>query len=336
MYLKLWIPLIKTREQCLNNMQNKAKILFIISLFVLLATPLYCEVVDKIAIVVNNEIITQGEVDRIMAPLYEQLKNAYKGEELMKKLEEARQHVVQQLIEDKLVLSEAKKVGVEVDEKEVDQKLEEAEKRFGGKANFEKVLMEQRMSLKELRMRYKEQSMSKKMIDQKIGSRVVVSPVEVNEYYNQHLNEFVRPAEVKLRNILIKPMEGMDAKRALALAKEISDRLKKGEDFGELAKTYSHGPNASEGGIMGYVKKGDLLPEIENAIMALKEGETSDIIQTAVGYHIFKVEEKREERTLPLSEIRHEVEEAIFRVKTREKIKGWIEGLKKNAYIAFK
>jgi len=188
--------------------------------------------------------------------------------------------------------------------------------------------------LKDLRTRYKEQLMTKRLIDQKIGSKIVVTPVELSNYYNSHIDKFMMPEEIKLRNILIKPKE--DPKKALELANNILARLKEGSDFAGLAKVYSEGPNASEGGLMGYVKKGDLLPEIEKVVFELNEQETSGIIQTSVGYHIFKVEEKKASKQMSLSEARNAIEEALFQEKVKEKIKGWIEGLKKNAYIAFK
>ena len=87
---------------------------------------------------------------------------------------------------------------------------------------------------------------------------------------------------------------------------------------------------------MGYVKKGDLLPEIDKVVFDLKEGELSGIIQTNLGYHIFKVEEKKPARTLSISEARRDIEEAVFREKIEQRVKDWVEGLKKHAYIAFK
>ena len=127
-----------------------------------------------------------------------------------------------------------------------------------------------------------------------------------------------------------------DPNKALDLAKDISKRLHEGCDFDGLAKMYSDGPGAPEGGLMGYIKRGDLLPEIEKVVFALKPGEVTDVVQSSLGYHIFKVEEREAPKTLALSEVRHEVEGAVYRSKVDAKLKVWLEGLKKNAYIAFK
>lgn len=296
----------------------------------------YCEVVDKIVVVVNNEIITQREIDRMAGPVYEQYRALYYGDELVKKVEEARLGIINQLIEDKLILSEAKRLNIEVTDDEVELRVNDIRKHFNSKEDFEAALLEQGLMLKDLRARYREQIMTRRLIDQRIGSRITISPSEVSDYYNKHLNEYIQPEEIRLRNILIRPRSGLEPAKALALAKEVLRRLSEGGDFAGLAKEYSEGPNAKEGGLMGYIKKGDLLPEIEAIVFNLKEGELSGVVQTSLGYHVFKVEEKRPRKTNDLSEVRHDVEEAIFKEKVRGKLKGWIEGLKKNAYIAFK
>jgi len=314
------------------------KVTAIAFLFTLIAIPaLYAGVIDKIAVVVNNEAVTMGEIDQMLVPVYARYKTIYKDErELMKKMEETRQKIVEQLIEDKLILGEAKKLNVEVDEKEVDAKIAQVEKQFASKNAFTRALMEQHMSVKELKAKHREQLMSRKIIDAKIGSRVIVTPVEVHAYYNSHINDFIQPAEVKIRNILIKIKDEFDVQRASSLAKDVESKLRSGGDFVTLAETHSEGPGAAEGGLMGTVKKGDLMPELEKVIFSLKEGEVSEIVQSPLGYHIFKIDEIKPERTLSDSEAYKEIEELLFREKVKQKIKGWIDTLRKNAYIAFK
>ncbi len=297
---------------------------------------LHGAVVDKIVVVVNNEVITQGEIDRMLMPVYYKFKTMYQGEDLMKKLDEARQSVLGQLIDEKLMLGEAKKAGIEVDEKEVSARISEIQKRFGSKEVFERALAEQRMTVKDLKAKYRDQIMTKKLVDQKVGARIFITPVDVSEYYRKNADEFAQPDEVKVRNILIRIKEGVSPEKALELAQDIHKKLKDGADFAELARTHSEGPGAADGGLMGFQKKGELNPELETVVFSLKEGETSDVLQTSIGCFIFKVEEKRSARSLNISEARRQIEDAIYSERAREKMKGWLEGLKKNAYIAFR
>ncbi|MFA5142849.1 MAG: peptidyl-prolyl cis-trans isomerase [Candidatus Omnitrophota bacterium] len=294
------------------------------------------EVIDKVAIVVNDEIITDREIARQLAPVYEKYKTLYSGQKLVEHLEEARQRIAQQMIEDKLLYSEAKKQNIQVDEKDVDMKVQDVVKSAGSRTNFDRALVEQQLTLKDLKDRYRQQLMLRRVIDRKVGGVIMVTPVEIEAYYNKNTEQFQQPERVKLKNILISLRRYPDPARALKLAKDVLKRLREGCDFDGLAKLYSDGPGAAEGGAMGYVKRGDLMPEIEKAIFVLSPGETTDIIQTSLGYHIFKVEEKEAAKSLPLSEVRQEVEMAVYKSKADTKIKGWIENLKKNAYIAFK
>lgn len=317
-------------------MKKKSFSLIFFTFAVIAVCPLYGEVIDKIAIVVNNEVITEGEVARLLGPIYEQYKTLYQGAVLIKKLDEARQKIIAQLIEDRLILGEAKKLNIEADEKDITAKIDEAVQRFGSKKQLEQALANQRMTLKDLRARYREQLMTRRLIDEKAGSKIVVTPVDIHNYYNIHTEEFVQPEELKIRNILIKIKSDVPTYKAFGLAKEILRRLREGGDFAGLAKVYSEGPGAQDGGLMGYVKKGDLMPEIEKAVFAMKDGETSAIIQTNLGYHIFKLEERKARKSLSLNEVRRQVEEKVFNDKLKKRIDEWLKDLKKNAYIAFK
>lgn len=297
---------------------------------------LHAAVIDKIVVVINNEVITQNEIDRLLGPLYHQFSATLSGDELMKKIEEARQAIMAQLIDEKLILSEAKKLAIEVDDKDVLAKVEEARKRFPSITAFEQALASQGISMKDLKTKYKEQLMAKKLIDQKVGARIFMTPNEVSDYYAKHIAEFSQPEVLKLSNILIRPKDSVSPEKTAELVLEIGRRLKEGGDFAELARIYSEGPGAQEGGSMGYVGKGDLLPEIEKVVFNMKQGEVSGVIRTKLGYHFFKLDEKKEARAMSLSEVRKNIEQIIWMEKMKEKSKGWIEDLRKHAYIAFK
>jgi parvulin-like peptidyl-prolyl isomerase len=318
-------------------MKNKAVCIAALLLCALLESCAFAAVVDKIVVVVNNEIITRREIDVTLAPIYEQYKKMYSGAELIKKLEEAREGIIKQLIEDRLILSEAKKANIVVDEKEVNSRMEEMKQRAGGERELEDMLSMQNLTLNELRARYREKIMIRRLIDQKVGARIIITPLEVKTYYAEHKDQFLQPQEVLVRQILIKA--GKDqASQAAALKKirGISDGIKEGRDFAALAKEYSEGSNPEDGGLMGYIKPGDMMPQLEEIIFKLKDQETSGIVQSSLGYHLFKVEERKLPRNKELPEVRQEIEEFLYREKANQKLKGWIDSLAKNAYIEFK
>jgi parvulin-like peptidyl-prolyl isomerase len=320
-----------------RNPQQKI-IITAIFVFMFLACAVRAAVIDKIVVVVNNEIITQREIDVMLAPVYAQYKNVYKGAELIKKLEETREQIIKQLIEDRLILSEAKKADIKVEDKDVEDRLEDVRKKIGGDMELDNMLAQQNLTLNEMRARFREKIMIRKLIDRKVGARIIITPLEVKTYYNDHRQEFLKPEEIQLRQIVVKPAGTGKAQQdeSFKKTKDLLKRLKDGCDFAGLAKEYSNGPNASEGGLMGYIKRGELMPQLEDIVFNLKDGECSNIIQSDVGYHIFKVEGRMEKRIMDFPEVRQEIEDRIYREKANQRLRGWIDSLAKNAYIEFK
>ncbi len=151
---------------------------------------------------------------------------------------------------------------------------------------------------------------------------IKITDKEVEEYYKKHINEFKVPAQVKARHILIKPDNNSIAAQMKALneAKKIREMaLKKGANFAELAKKYSQGPSAKNGGELGWFKKGEMVPEFEKAAFSLKKGEISEPVKTKFGYHIIKVEDIKPGKTKTLKEVKNEIIDKIKREKVNKK-----------------
>lgn len=296
----------------------------------------YAEVVGKILVIVNDEIITQGGLDRILIPIYKQYKELYTGQELARKLDEARRNVLQKLIQDKLLLTEAKRRKIEAEDEEIERRIEEVRRRFPDEEEFKKALERENIVLSELEKRFKERVIIDKLVDMEIRRRVSISPNEIMGYYESHKDEFEEPEKIRLRSILIKISEDRPEREALESAKRILARLKVGANFGLSAEKYSDGPYAESGGDMGWVKPGELMARINDLIFTLEENQISNILKTNLGFHIFKVEEKMPSRAKEFREARDEIEQILFSNKIEEHLGRWIENLKKDAYIAFR
>ena len=143
------------------------------------------------------------------------------------------------------------------------------------------------------------------------SSQVQVSEKEIEDFYNvQRETRFHQPKGVRLRHILFRVASGADPKQKETIRLKAEAALKEsraGKDFAELAKRYSEDPSAAQGGDVGWFTQGQLLPSLEKVAFALKKGETSGVVETAVGYLILKVEEAREEKTKGLKEAREEI-----------------------------
>ena len=324
-------------------MLKKVRFVYSKTLFAFVAAFLFCsaaqvsaEVVDKILVIVNDEIITQGEVDRVLMPIYIQFKNLYSGQELTEKLEEVRENVVTRMVQDKLLLSEAKKMEIEVTDKEVEARIDEIKKNFSSEEEFEDTLLKEDIALGALKNKHRERILIDKIIDLEIRRRVSVSPSEVVDFYETNREKFREPQKVKVKSILIKVNEERPDKQALKLARTISRRLEEGGDFGLLAKEYSDGPYADSGGEMGWVRDGELMDKINVIVFSLNKNEMSEVLKTKLGYHILLVEEKEPPKIMELDQVKSKIEQVLMNQKMQEKLGRWVESLKKDAYIAFR
>lgn len=315
----------------------KKGIIFILLIIIYFLTIkiVWAEVANKILAVVNDEVITSQELNELLAPLYIQCQATYKGKELEEKIAQAKKDALDQLMEDRLILQEAKKENILISDSEVQEKIEELQQRFSTPEEFAAALEQQDINLKRLERIYREQLMIKELVSRQVRLKVVVEPNQVTEYYQKHSGEFKDPESLRLSNILIRTKDRLDSE-AKAQAEQILTSLKEGANFAQLAQEYSQGPKAKEGGDMGFVFKGTLLKEIDEIIFKLNPGEISNLIKTDLGYHIFKVEEKRPEQVKPLHTVHDQINDMLFKQKFEERFKEWIGKLKKNAYIAIK
>jgi parvulin-like peptidyl-prolyl isomerase len=299
----------------------------------------YAEVFDRIVAVVNDEPITQSELDSLLMPIYEQYKTAYAGSEFNAKITEARSNLLSQMIEDRLVAQEAKRLGVTVSEQEVEQQMKTVQDKFGTKEEFAVVLAQQGMSVEKVRKRFEEQIAIQKLHSYEVRQKVVVSPLEIEQYYNAHSADYTDPAKTKVRTIMIKKKKS-SADSAVDEAREkieaIEQELKNGMSFADAAKQYSEGMKAADGGDVGFIKRGDLIADFDDILFSLAVGERTRILETEVGYHLFVVEAKQEQKVIPMTEVKDDIEAIIFREKAKERFSKWMEELKAGAYISIK
>ncbi|MDB4349861.1 peptidylprolyl isomerase [Omnitrophica bacterium] len=316
-----------------------ARILVFFTILILAARlPSYARVVDKIVAVVNDEVITQAEVDKILYPLYQQYSEIYKTDkELYKKLDESRVDILRQLVHDRLILSEARKLNITVEEREIDERLEMVKKGLAEKEeSFNDLLKEQNLSIGDLCKKYEEQIMIEKTIDREVRSTIEIQPSEIDNYYTEHIEDYTQHQQVAVYTILIKLKSQRTPLESRQLTDDIHKMIADGGDFRELAKNYSEGPYRETGGDLGYVTRGQMLKEIDDVIFSLKVDEVSDVIESPIGYHICKAYERKEGKVVPLQEIRQKVSMSLYKAKVQERFEDWLEKIKSDAYISIK
>ncbi len=291
---------------------------------------------DRILVVVNDEIITESDLRSAMEPIAAQYRASLSGEELNERLRAAEEGFLNTIIDDHLIVSAAKREpNVTVEELEIDAVFDEFRARFPSEDVFQRVLTEQRISFKKLRDRFRDQIMKRKMIDYKVRSRISVSPGDVHDYYHAHPDEFVRPGRARVRHILIRIGDRYDEKEAGELAGAIYKKAAEGDDFAGLARAYSGAANAEAGGDMGWVEKGQFRGDIDEALFALEVGGVATPIHSQLGYHLFKVEDREPPAQLPLEEVQKLIERSLFNKRAGELLDHYLAELRHDAYIAY-
>ena len=315
-----------------SNAGIKLTVLIITLACLLAAAGAQTDSADKIIAAVNNEVITLTDLRRAISPVIAQYSATYSQEEMLDKVRQLQRDGLKQLIENRLIIQASQTDKFVVEDLDIQEGLKNIRSRFSSEDEFLKGLSEQGMTLADLRKSIMEQYILKYYPKEKIFKKIIVSPAEIEDYYKNNLSKFEEKEMFRLKHIMIKKDEGAEEKSRI-LIKEIDERLSKGEDFSSLAKKYSQGPNAAEGGDMGFIPKGNLIPQLEKAAEALGIGERSAIIETPIGYHIIFLAAKKERRLKPLSEASKEIEETLQKEKSKQSYDDWIRKLRGKAYI---
>ena len=289
---------------------------------------------DKIA-VVNGVIISQGEFDRELDFFVRRA--APEGQQLPElQLAKIQNDVLESLIDREVLFQESQKKGIEVKADEISDQLKKIKQRYPDETQFAEMLKGIGLTESDVQTQIKRGMAIQQLIDKEVGEKVKISDEESKQYYDTHPEFFKQPEQVNASHILIKVDENAsEAQKAEARKKiqEVQQKLQKGEDFATLAKTYSEGPSAPQGGNLGYFRRGQMVKPFEDAAFKLKPGETSDIVETRFGYHLIKVIDKQPEKTLAYAEIKDRLNELLKKQKLETEVDVYIDSLRKDAKI---
>ena len=326
------------------NRPMKRKFLFLILLFLIFVPSAFCreeQLVDRVVAVVNNEVITQSELDVIFRPIYDQIKKIYKGPDLQRELEMVRLKLLNQLIEDKLVYQEAQKLGITVSDSEIQDELANFKTQFPNEETFKKEMEKAGINLKEMEKRVRERLSITKLHQFVIRGKVIVSPTDIEQYYKDHPQEFNQKERIKVWCITLRKSaeaveKGTTDEATKRKAGKLIAELKQGKDFEKLAKENSQDAHAAQGGLLDFVQKGDMVNNIDQILFSLPPNGFSDVLETEEGYHIFKVGEKQNASHKTFEQAKDEITDQLFRIKAHERFVSWMEELKKKSFISIR
>jgi peptidyl-prolyl cis-trans isomerase SurA len=296
--------------------------------------------IDRVAAVVNGEVVTFSELVARSGTEYRRADAMPPGASRDRARAKALQTAFDQVVAERLVEGEAKTLGIEVTEAQIDAAVEDVKKRNNlSDEMLKQALASEGLDLKAYRERLRKDFENHLLIMAKVQNRVKVSDDDIRGYYQSHLAEFAGEEQVKLRLILLTVPAGAPAEedaRVKASGEVLLTRLAAGEDFADLARQVSQGPGASSGGDLGWVKKGTMPIDLERVAFVLAPGQNSGLVRAKTGWIILKAEDKRASKAPPLDEVKDRIREKIGNQQAEIYRKQYIEELKREAVIETK
>ena len=293
------------------------------------------EICNRVVAQVNNDVITLYELDNKIKELtgYDSGELKMKDE---KKYIETRRKVLDLLVDEKIAFEKIREMGIEVTPGEIDEAIERIkESNQFTQEGLIAGLKKQEVSFESYREEIKRQLERNRLINYEVKSKIVIREEEIKDYYSKNKNEFSIIAEVHLATIFLKQEDPSNQEETVALlrkAEEIVFRLKKGEDFGKMAREFSQGPGAEEGGDLGLFKTAQLDPELLKVLKGMSTGDVTRPIIRQAGIQIVKLLEKQESGVKPFEEVRDAIFEILYKEEIDKRYSSWIKGLREKAY----
>lgn len=285
--------------------------------------------VDRVAIKVNDKIMTERELMFTYRQAREQALAQYKGAELDKQLKEAWKETVKSAEETMLMYEKASELGYALSKDDVSAELNSMKESRGlTDEEFEKAILEQTgMSLSELIDLRQRENSAQMVFQSQVLQKIVIEDNEIAKYHEEHVADFMEPATYRIAEIVFTKNEANPAETESRVQACLAD-LKAGQDFGEMAKKYSDSLSKENGGDLGLVKYGDLLDSIEAKVKSMKVGDYSEKLETATAIFLIKLLEQNPSKPKPVDMVRDQVVSALRQPRTEAQLVKFIEQLR--------
>lgn len=305
-------------------------------LTVMLATTgAWAAVLDRIVAVVNDEVITLSELKGVESIMLK-ASPVLPGEEGLS----TEETVLKNLIDKKIQLQKAKELGIETSKATVDQTIESIIEKNGiSEEALRQKVMAEGITWAEYKKELGEQMTLTSLVNQEVRSRIVLLPEDLQRYYQENQQQFVLEKKKHLRRILLSLPERATTEDVNAVrrkAEALRADLLGGADFKELASRHSDGPEAKDGGDIGYFADGELIAELDRVVSAMKAGDISPVIEHKDGFTLLKVEEVKDTGTVPFEEAKEKIQETIYQEELGKRYEAWIKELREKAFVEIK
>jgi peptidyl-prolyl cis-trans isomerase SurA len=307
-------------------------------------------VIEEIIARINGAIITRSELIKSLEQTKQEVHDKFgAGPAADEEQSKRNKDILRDMIDQQLLVQKAQDLGITGDT-EVIKRLDEIRKSMNldSMEAVQKAAEAQGISYEDFKQNLKNQIVTQQVIRREVGSHVLVKPEEIKQFYDDHQKEFTRAETLRLSEILVSTQPPSadknspplsDAQRVEAAQKKADEALaaiRKGDNFEEVAKKYSEGPSAAQGGDLGEFKRGTMARELEDRTFAMKPGDVTDVIRTKQGFVILKVAEHMPAGVPPLKTVEPNIQEALYYEKLQPALREYLTKLREDAFIDIK
>jgi peptidyl-prolyl cis-trans isomerase SurA len=298
------------------------------------------EVLDRVAATVNGDVVTQSDLEERAGPEWARVERMDAGPARDDARRAALKRAFDALLAEKLLSKQAEVLQLEVTDAQVDAAITDIKTRnHFDDAQFDRALADQGLDRAAFRVQVRRELETYQVLQYKVRGRVKLNDVDVRNYYQTHPQEFGGEEELKVRHIFLPLAENAsrsEEEKARAQGDRVLQRVRTGEDFEKIAREVSKGPSAAEGGDIGWLRRGTIQKQLEDAAFSLKDGQTSQLVRAGPGLHILKVEARRTTGGKSFEEAKEEIRTRLYEEQVGSYRQAYIEELKKGALIEVK
>jgi len=299
-------------------------------------------VVEEIVARVNNQIITRSDLQKADSSLREELTHDCQNcaaDKIATEYKDKQKDLLRDLIDQQLLVERAKDMSLSV-ETDLVKRLDEVRKQNGLATmdDLEKAVESQGIAWEDYKTQLRNGLLTQEVIRQQVGGRMDIGSDEVKKYYEDHKDQFTRPEQVELGEIFLST-EGKTPEEIAAVrtkADDLHNRVTKGENFVEIAKRYSEGTTARDGGDLGRFERGQLAPQLEDAVFKMDRNGITDVIQTKTGFEILKVLNHFDAGLQPLDKVEGEITNRLYSQKMEPALRTYLAELREESYVLVK
>jgi peptidyl-prolyl cis-trans isomerase SurA len=302
----------------------------------LMAGPCFAaQTCNRVVAIVNNQVITLYELNNRIKEM-----TGHSAEDLRARDEsqflDARRRILDLLIDERITEEKIKELKISVSDRQVDAAIEKIKQ--DNQFTQEDLLARLErdgLTYAKYRQRIKNELERSQLIEYEVRSKILISDEDISRYYVEHESSFATGEEVHLASIFLlrkNPKDPGEREELNKRGQEILTKLRAGEDFSELARRFSQGPGADEGGDLGTFRWDQLDPEAKKILEGVPEGGFSDLIFRDNGVQIIKVVERQGGRRRPLEEVKEAIYDILYREEVNTRYQSWLKGLRESSY----